>query len=78
MTRAASTEMPAPQSRPKLVVVSGQPATGKTTLAHALARELGCPAICRDEIKEGMVHAAGGEFEAAYGDPLTVRTLRLL
>jgi predicted kinase len=55
--------------------VSGPPGSGKTTLAHALAREIGCPAVCRDEIKEGMVHAAPPGFEAAPGDPLTVRTV---
>ena len=59
---------------PTLVVVSGPAASGKTTLAHALARKVGCPAICRDEIKEGMVHAAPRGVEAAPGDPLTVRT----
>ena len=37
------------------VVVSGPPGSGKTTLAHAIASAVGCPAICRDEIKEGMV-----------------------
>ena len=63
------------RSQPTLVVVSGPPGTGKTRLAHALARAIPCPAVCRDEIKEGMVHAHGGEFEPASGDPLTRRTL---
>lgn len=47
--------------------------SGKTTLAHAIASAVGCPAICRDEIKEGMVHATSG-FIAGPGDPLTRRT----
>jgi len=61
-------------SLPTLVVVSGPPGAGKTTLAHAIARAVGCPAICRDEIKEGMVHATLG-FVPGPRDELTMRTL---
>jgi predicted kinase len=62
---------------PTLVLVSGPPASGKTTLAYALAQAIHCPAVCRDEIKEGMVHAHGAGFQAAPGDTLTVRTVPL-
>ena len=61
-------------SRPTLVVISGPPGSGKTTLAHEVARAVGCPAICRDEIKEGMAHATPG-FVPGPGDDLTMRTL---
>ncbi|ADB35203.1 hypothetical protein Kfla_6200 [Kribbella flavida DSM 17836] len=57
-----------------LIVVSGPPGTGKTTLAHRIAAGVGCPAICRDEIKEGMAHATPG-FVPGPADPLTMRTL---
>jgi predicted kinase len=57
-----------------LIVVSGPPGSGKTTLAHRIAAAVGCPAICRDEIKEGMAHATPG-FVPGPADPLTMRTL---
>jgi predicted kinase len=61
-------------SRPALIVVSGPPGAGKTTLAREIARAVGCPAVCRDEIKEGMAHASPG-FAPGEGDELTMRAL---
>jgi predicted kinase len=59
-------------SLPTLVVVSGPPGSGKTTLAHQIAQLVGCPAICRDEIKEGMAHNTPG-FVPGPVDELTAR-----
>lgn len=58
-------------TRPRLIVVSGPPGAGKTTLAHLLAPRIGCPAICRDEIRAGM---AGDPGECPSED-LNLRTL---
>lgn len=44
-------------SRPTLVVVSGLPATGKTTLAGALADALGWPVFYKDHLKELLVES---------------------
>lgn len=63
-------------SRPTLIVVSGPAGSGKTTLAHRLAAAVGCPALCRDELKEGMV-AATPDFVPSTSDPLTLRTYGL-
>ena len=53
--------------------MSGPAGAGKTTLAHAVAEAICCPAVCRDEIKEGIVHALRGEYEAGPGDLVTER-----
>jgi predicted kinase len=46
-------------SVPTLVIVSGAPATGKTTLARRLATDLRLPLLLRDELKETLADAIG-------------------
>jgi hypothetical protein len=42
--------------KPKCVIVTGRPGSGKNTLATTLARSLWMPLVSRDEIKEGYVN----------------------
>lgn len=59
--------------RPTLVLVTGAPGSGKTTLAHELARQIPCPAVCRDEIKAGIVQTGGGQ-KPVWGGPVSTKT----
>src|SRR2546426_6363156 len=40
--------------KPKCVIITGQPGSGKTTLAKKLGERLWMPVISRDEIKEAI------------------------
>ena len=42
--------------KPYLIVITGRPGAGKTTLSERLSREWSLPLISRDRIKEGYVH----------------------
>lgn len=51
--------MGVPEEAPKLVVVSGYPAAGKTTLSRRLAHDLHVPLIRKDALKPALVDLAG-------------------
>lgn len=55
---------------PALIVVNGQPATGKTTLALQLAEHLQAPCFCKDVYKEAAYDVFGSitpEQNALFG-----------
>lgn len=60
---------------PTLVVVTGPPGAGKTTLAHLIAKAMPCPAVCRDEIKDGLVHA--GRIKSLDDDAVSRQAFRI-
>ena len=45
----------APRTRAVFVVVSGPPASGKSTLAPVLARDLGLPLVAKDTVKDALM-----------------------
>lgn len=62
------------------LVVSGAPATGKSTVASVLSRELGVPVLSLDVIKEAMADSLGLGDEAwsnALGDAAAEVVFRL-
>jgi Cdc6-like AAA superfamily ATPase len=42
--------------KPKCIVITGRPGSGKTTLTDKLSKQLYVPKISRDELKEGYVN----------------------
>src|SRR3990167_4518989 len=42
--------------KPKLIIVTGRPGSGKTTLAKKFCELVKLPVFCRDEFKEGYVN----------------------
>jgi predicted kinase len=51
--------------RPVLVIVSGAPASGKTTLARRLADDLQLPLVAKDALKEALADALGPPVDVA-------------
>lgn len=64
-------------SIPTVVLVTGHPGIGKTTLAEALAQELKLPLTCKDRIKEILLDTLGWSTEE-WADRLSVASWTLL
>ena len=57
--------------KPTLIILSGPPGSGKTTLGRTLAKTLSCPFICRDEIYEGLFRTFADQPELADKERVT-------
>lgn len=55
-------------AKPYLLVVTGRPGSGKTTLAKELGEQFFMPVISRDQLKEGYVHTFGKRHMALPDD----------
>ena len=64
-------------TRPLIVVISGHPCTGKTSVGRALARDLSLPLIAKDDIKEALFDTLG-TGDRAWSQKLGRATYRLL
>src|ERR1700759_2711367 len=42
-----------------LMIILGSPASGKTTLARRLGRQLGVSCLCKDDVKEALFDVLG-------------------
>ena len=66
------------RSARRLVLVTGPPAAGKTTLAGPLAAELGFALLAKDKIKETLHDALGLDPDLAWSRRLGAATIELM
>ena len=64
--------------RPILVIVSGAPATGKTTLARIVAERLAVPYFGKDELKEAIADKVGAPGDVATSQRLGLAAYEVL
>jgi predicted kinase len=66
------------QGEHRLVIISGPPASGKSTIAGPLAAELGFALIAKDRIKEALHDALGVEASLPWSRRLGAAAMELL
>lgn len=64
-------------TKPQLIIISGPPGAGKSTLARPLARRLNLPLFEKDAIKERFADALG-EQSTGISRPLGIAAIRQL
>jgi len=64
--------------RPTVLIVTGAPAAGKTTLSRRLARELSLPLVSKDDIKETLFDTLNGSDDEAWAKQLGIASWHLL
>jgi predicted kinase len=65
------------ETQPRLIIVSGAPASGKSTLAERLARELHHPLLAKDAFKESLADTLGSR-DREWSKALGLAAMRLL
>lgn len=55
--------------KPLLIIITGRPASGKTTLAHRLSQTIHCPLVSRDALKEGYINTIRDSVGNAGDEP---------
>ena len=70
--------MPTVAGQRQIVVVSGPPGAGKTTLAVALAAELGFALFAKDQVKEILHDTLGDEADLAWSRRIGAAAMEML